>query len=247
MISGIAWLGAILLTGLSLSIGAQPRSGFADMSPAVQAMQRNDHQNPAMLWVADGQSSWNAQCMSCHGDASNSMRGVAARFPKFSEHLGKPLTLSAQINACRVSKLRQAPWPQEHATLLGLAAFLGLQSRGQAMQPDPDPRSANERALGAKLFTTRMGQLDLSCAHCHDDQAGKRLGGSVIPQGHANGYPLYRLEWQTLGSLQRRLRNCMVGVRAEPFAEQAREWTALELYLAQRAAGMPMEIPAVRP
>ena len=49
-------------------------------------------------------------------------------------------------------------------------------------------------------------------------RAGQRLGGSLIPQGHPTGYPIYRLEWQGLGSLQRRLRDCMSGVRAEPFA-----------------------------
>src|SRR5256885_16986097 len=40
---------------------------------------------------------------------------------------------------------------------------------------------------------------------------------NVIPQAHPTGYPLYRLEWQNLGSLQRRLRNCLVGIRAEPY------------------------------
>jgi sulfur-oxidizing protein SoxA len=69
----------------------------------------------------------------------------------------------------------------------------------------------------------------------------------VIPQGHATGYPIYRLEWQGMGSLQRRLRNCMTGVRAEPFAYGAPEMVALELYLAHRARGMVVEAPAVRP
>ncbi len=50
-----------------------------------------------------------------------------------------------------------------------------------------------------------------------------------------------------MGSLTRRLRNCMAGVRAEPFAAGAPEWVELELYLAQRARGMPIETPAVRP
>ena len=69
----------------------------------------------------------------------------------------------------------------------------------------------------------------------------------MIPQGHPTGYPIYRLEWQALGSLQRRLRGCVVGVRAEPWAAGAPEWLALEAFLAQRAAGMPVETPAVRP
>ena len=74
---------------------------------------------------------------------------------------------------------------------------------------------------GSALFTARQGQFNLSCSQCHDDRAGQRLGGNVIPQGHPNGYPEYRLEWQSLGSLDRRIRDCMVGVRAEPFAADA--------------------------
>jgi sulfur-oxidizing protein SoxA len=92
-----------------------------------------------------------------------------------------------------------------------------------------------------------MGQLDFSCAQCHDAQAGHRLAGSTIPQAHPTGYPIYRLEWQGLGSLQRRLRNCMSGVRAQPFDYGSEEFTALELYLMQRATGMTIETPAVRP
>jgi sulfur-oxidizing protein SoxA len=77
--------------------------------------------------------------------------------------------------------------------------------------------------------------------------AGGRLAGSVIPQAHPTGYPLYRLEWQGLGSLQRRLRGCMTGVRAEPFAAGSIEFVELELHLAARALGMAIETPAVRP
>jgi sulfur-oxidizing protein SoxA len=68
-----------------------------------------------------------------------------------------------------------------------------------------------------------------------------------VVQGHPNGYPLYRLEWQSLGSLQRRLRNCLIGMRAEPYAYGAGEYVDLELYLMWRARGMKLETPAVRP
>ena len=60
-------------------------------------------------------------------------------------------------------------------------------------------------------------------------------------------YPQYRLEWQGLGSLQRRLRNCMAGVRAQPWPLGAPELVALELYLADRASGLTVESPGVRP
>jgi sulfur-oxidizing protein SoxA len=103
------------------------------------------------------------------------------------------------------------------------------------------------RQQGEQIWQQRLGQLHMACLHCHDQRAGLRLGGAVIPQGHATGYPIYRLEWQAMGSLQRRLRGCITGVRAEPWAPDAPEWIALEAWLAQRAAGMAVETPAVRP
>jgi sulfur-oxidizing protein SoxA len=128
-----------------------------------------------------------------------------------------------------------------------MSAFVGLQSRGMPVIPDADPRLAPHREAGRERYHRRMGQLDLACSSCHDERWGRRLGGTVIPQAHPTGYPIYRLEWQALGSLQRRLRNCMTGVRAEPFEYGALEYVQLELYLQWRSAGLPAETPAVRP
>ena len=136
--------------------------------------------------------------------------------------------------------------PSEHDDLLSLTALVGLQSRGLPMHVDPGGPSSSFLEAGRRLFTERQGQLNLSCAQCHDALAGKRLAGSIIPQGHPNGYPLYRLEWQSIGSLTRRLRNCLTGIRAELWPPGSPELVDLELYLAWRATGLPMETPAVR-
>jgi sulfur-oxidizing protein SoxA len=122
-----------------------------------------------------------------------------------------------------------------------------MQSRGVPIEAGTDDKSRPYVEAGRALFNRRQGQLDLSCAQCHDDNWGKRLAGSVIPQGHPTGYPEYRLEWQSIGSLQRRLRGCIIGLRAEPYAYGALEQVELELYLMWRARGMPIETPAVRP
>jgi sulfur-oxidizing protein SoxA len=113
--------------------------------------------------------------------------------------------------------------------------------------PPDDVRLAGLREQGQALWQLRQGQLNLSCAQCHDQRAGQRLGGALIPEAHANGYPTYRLEWQGLGSLQRRLRGCVAGVRAQPYGPDASEWLALEAWMAMRDRGMPVETPAVRP
>jgi sulfur-oxidizing protein SoxA len=139
------------------------------------------------------------------------------------------------------------PLAPESDALLGLEMFVAHRSRGQPLAPPTDARLAPWREQGRGLYHQRIGQLDLSCADCHDRHAGGRLGGSTIPQGHPTAYPIYRLEWQAVGSLQRRLRNCQAGVRAEPDAFGSEALTALELFLVQRAAGMPLETPGVRP
>ena len=230
------------------------RSGFADMGEQSQAMQRDDSANPGMLWVQDGEAAWNAPqgpqgkaCASCHASAQSSMRNVAARYPSWDSLSARPVNLGSRINLCRERYQQQRPQAADHQQLLALEAYVAHQSRGLPIAPDPDPRLQPYRERGALLFAQRMGQLDLSCAQCHDQLAGRKLAGSVIPQGHPTGYPLYRLEWQGLGSLQRRLRGCMTGVRAEPFAAGSIEFVELELHLASRAMGMALETPAVRP
>ncbi len=246
----------LLLAGCAaLGAAADERKPGTDfIGASTLAMQRDDTQNPAMLWVGDGEALWRAgagtsgkSCASCHGDAPTSMRGVAARFPAFDTHSKAPVNLGQRINACRERKQHLPAWRPESRELLAMESYVALQSRGMPVAPPADARLEQPTARGKQLFNQRIGQLNLSCAQCHDANWGKRLAGSTIPQGHASAYPIYRLEWQDMGSLQRRLRNCMSGVRAQVPAYGALELVELELYLAARARGMAMESPGVRP
>jgi L-cysteine S-thiosulfotransferase len=249
----------MLLAALAAACGlgalaAEKRSGYDDASPETRAMQDDDTVNPSFLWVQQGESLWSERtgsagksCADCHGEARASMRGVAARYPAFDAKLGRPLTLEQRIEQCRIERQGAPALAPESDALLGLTAYVGLQSRGLPVAVDIDGPARPFFEAGERLFKTRMGQLNLSCSQCHDDLAGQRLAGALIPQGHANGYPLYRLEWQSMGSFHRRLRNCMTGVRAEPFAWDSPELTDLALFLAWRAQGLKVETPAVRP
>ena len=224
------------------------------MADATRAMQADDMSNPGMLGVLAGARLWQEPpgvgrkaCAECHGDAATNMVGVAARYPVIDEASGRPIDLAGRINLCRQEQQSTEPLARESDALLALTAYVANQSRGMPVAPPDDARLVPFRDEGRRLFETRIGQLDLSCASCHDDNWDKRLGGSPITQAHPTGYPIYRLEWQSLGSLQRRMRTCMVGVRAEPYAYGSQEFIALELYLNARAAGMPIETPGVRP
>jgi len=250
-----AFIVALILAALVSSPEAADsrRSGFDDMSPGTQAMQRDDTANPGMLFVAEGEAAWQApagpsgrSCASCHGPGER-MRGVAAAYPAFDAQSGAPVDLQGRIALCRTRHQGADPLPREGKALLALEAYVAHQSRGMPLRPVDDPRLMSARDEGEALWRRRQGQLDLSCAACHDDNAGRKLGASLIPQGHPTGYPVYRLEWQALGSLQRRLRNCMIGVRAEPYPYGDAAFVELEIYMRDRAAGMLLETPAVRP
>ena len=242
----------LLLAGAAAG-AEEPGAGGQPGSP-TQAMQADDSLNPGMLWVLDGEARWGEpagssgrSCADCHGDAAVSMRGVAARYPTFDPDAGGPISLEGRIQRCRVDHHEAPALPPEGPERLGLLAFVAHQSRGLPIAPATDERLRPALARGQQLFEQRQGQLDLSCADCHDRHVGGRLGGATIPAAHPTGYPIYRLEWQGLGSMQRRLRNCMTGMRAEPYPYDAPEQVELELYLMTRAKALLLETPGVRP
>ena len=260
--SGMQWRVYVALLQAAIAIPAcatemassERRSGYDFMSRETRAMQDDDAANPGMLWVLDGEALWERKagaagsaCIDCHGDARTSMKGVAARYPAFDAGRARPVNLEQRINLCRTGQQKASPLAYESKDLLALSAYVARQSRGLPIEIAIDARSKPFLDAGRETFNRRQGQLNLACAQCHDGNAGKRLAGTVIPQAHPTGYPLYRLEWQGVGSLERRLRNCMFGTRAQTLEFGSDELVDLELYLAWRARGMNIETPAVRP
>jgi sulfur-oxidizing protein SoxA len=251
-------LGLMLVFAASYAMaqvgGEKRRSGYQDMGGALQKMQDDDTANPGMLFVQLGGQLWakpagaeNKSCADCHGAAADSMKGVATRYPAIPQGADRPVDLEGRINICRTENQKAERLPPENRDLLALEAYVAHQSRGLPIAPPYGPVVDAFRAQGEGIYRRRQGQLNLSCAICHDDNAGKKLAGIVIPEAHPTGYPIYRLEWQALGSLKRRLRNCLVGIRAEAWPLDAPEYVALELYLMERAKGLKLETPAVRP
>lgn len=252
-------LSAVSVFGQSMDLtgGFRPedkRSGHAFLSRETQAMQDDDHANPGMLWVEEGKALWakatggaGKACASCHQDAAVSMKGVAARYPAFDAKTGRVINLEQRINLCRTDRQQAPPLPYESEELLALTAYVAHQSHGMPVHVAIDGPARPFFEAGRSFFSTRRGQLNLACNQCHDDHWDEQLRRARITQGHSNAYPEYRLEWQTLGSLQRRLRGCNIGVRAEPYPYGAQEYVNLELYLAWRAEGLPIETPGVRP
>lgn len=228
-------------------------SGYQQMAPATQALQDDEIANPALLWLLDGEALWRQQagrseraCADCHQHPAVSMKGVATRYPMRDRRRGVTLNLEARINLCRTEQQSAPALTYETKELLSLTIFVAHQSKGMPISV-AGSSIEDDIESGRTMFNMRQGQLNLSCAHCHNDNWGRKLAGNTIPQGHPTGYPQYRLEWQSVGSLHRRLRNCLTGMRAESFPAGSPELVALEAYLMHRARDMAVEGLAVRP
>ncbi len=229
------------------------RSGYTYMTDESRAMQVDSFQNPGMLWVEEGAELWTQvegkagkSCSTCHGDAAESMKGVAARYPVVDEGLGKLKNVEQQINICREKNMEAEPYKWESKEMLSMTSFVNNQSLGMPVDVKVDGSAAPFFEKGKEFYFERRGQLDMACKHCHEDNPGNMIRANILSQGQANGFPTYRLKWQKPGSLHRRFRGCNSQVRSTPFGYGSDEYTNLELYVKWRGRGLPVETPAVR-
>jgi sulfur-oxidizing protein SoxA len=99
---------------------------------------------------------------------------------------------------------------------------------------------------GRTLYNARRGALGISCALCHDKHYGKTFSGKVMSQGQTNGFPTYHRDLQQFLPLHAQFSNCRRRMKAETAEAGSPDYVALELYLAWRGSGLPMEAPSVR-
>ena len=246
-----------LVLGLCLyGASAHPqdaRSGYEYLDTETRAMQDDDFSNPGMFWGRDygiavyrsREGVENSSCATCHGEP-NALRGASTRYPRVDTETGRIINLEGRINRCRTEQMKLPALPYESELLLALTTVVAHQSRGMPLDWETNPITEPFLQAGRSFYYQRRGQLDLSCANCHIENAGKRLRGEVISQGQINGFPTYRLSWQDLGSTHRMFAWCNEAVRAEPYALGSKEYLSLELYLRSRARGLKVESPAVR-
>lgn len=229
------------------------QSGYLFLDAATRTLQDDDFQNPGVFALERGEQLWSTpdgtvgkSCESCHGPAETAMRGVAARYPAYDPDAGGLLNLELRINREREDRMGAAPLAYESDAMLALSTYISAQSSGMPMAVQVDGPAATHFETGQAFYFRRRGQLDLACSQCHDDLVGQKLRGDTISQGQTNGFPLYRLIWRKLASRHRMFEWCNTSLRAEPFPYGSEEYLALELYIAWRGRGLPIESPAVR-
>jgi sulfur-oxidizing protein SoxA len=227
-------------------------SGWLFRGTETRAMQTDDFDNPGMIFVDKGQDSWNAvegtegkSCASCHG-ASEDMAGVRPVYPKFNETAGEVRTLEMQVNDCRENQMGADKWKYTGGSMANMTALLASVSRGMPVNVAIDGPVQSTWDEGKELYYARTGQLELSCANCHEENYGNMIRADHLSQGQINGFPTYRLKNTKLNSVHARFKGCVRDTRAETYKPGSSEFVALELYVASRGNGLSVEGPSVR-
>ena len=225
-------------------------SGWRFRSAETQALQTDDFDNPAFIFVEKGEDLWNMadgsegqSCASCHENVED-FAGLRTQLPRVDD--GELVSMENLVNECRVDRMGAEPWKWSGVEMTAMTALIGLQSRGMPMDVAVDGDAAPFWERGKELYYTRVGQLDMACSNCHEGNYGEMIRADHLSQGQSNGFPTYRLKNAKLNSIHGRFKGCMRNIRATPYAEGSIEFRALELYLASRGQGLSVETPSVR-
>lgn len=234
------------------ALGDKVYSGWLFRDPATQVMETDDFENPGMVFVDQGMDEWNRvegsaekSCASCH-EGIDSMAGLRATTPKVNPKNGELWTMEDYINDCRVNQMGADELDWNGDRMKNLTAALSMQSRGMPVNVTIDGDAAPFWEKGKEMYYTRYGQLELACSNCHEDHYGDWIRADHLSQGQSNGFPVYRLKDAGLVSLHNRFRGCIRDTRAESFPIGSDEFRALELYVASRGNGLPVEGVSVR-
>jgi L-cysteine S-thiosulfotransferase len=233
-------------------LGPEVLSGWLYREDTTRDVQRDDFENPASLFVEVAETVWQTaegtqgkSCASCHDDV-DSLAGLRATMPKVNPANGELWAMEQYVNDCRENRMGAEKWGWDSQDMRNMTALISSVSRGMPVNVQIDGPAAPFWEQGKEIYYTRYGQLELSCANCHENNSGRYIRADHLSQGQINGFPVYRFNTTGLVSVHNRFRGCIRDTRAEPFAIGSPEFVALELYVASRGLGLSVEGPAVR-
>ena len=107
-------------------------------------------------------------------------------------------------------------------------------------------KEAYER--GKEYYYSQRGYLKLSCATCHIQGSGQRVRNEVLSPllGQVTHFPVLRLKWTDIGTVERRLSGCVVDQGQVPPKDESQTMIELLYFLAYMSNDMPVDGPDVR-
>jgi len=243
---------------------ATPLQDFANGVYAVDKSLRDQweafEEFPAYeIYVEKGEALFNKPFKNGKNFAScfpKAKKGIKQNYPYYSKKRKEVVTLEMSINEC-LKKNGEKPYKWKKGNMTHLTAYLAYQSRGKKgnvkIVNTPDSIAWYER--GKKHFYAKRGQLNMSCADCHYNNAGNKIRANILSPalGHTTHFPVFRNKWASksskgdgMGTIHRRYGGCNKQVRAKPFKAQSKEYRALEYFHTYMSNGIKLNGPGIR-
>ena len=180
----------------------------------------------------------------CFPDAG---RNVAGRYPYYSASIDKVVTFEMDINRC-LRDNGEPPYGFGDRSMGILTAYARTLSDGMPVDVRIDSAGALAKyEQGKKLYYTRMGQYNFSCASCHVVLAGRILRTEILSPaiGQTTHWPVFR-GGEHLTTLQMRYAQCMEQMHAAPLAAGSEQFNNLEYFHSYLSNGLPMRASVYR-
>jgi sulfur-oxidizing protein SoxA len=176
--------------------------------------------------------------------------GIRQNYPYFDTGRNKVVTLEGALNDCRVKNGEKPLSYFKGKELAHVSAYMAYTSRGNKfnVQIPNNLEALNAYEKGKKLYFTKKGQLNFSCADCHVYQTGTKLRADIPSPaiGHPTHFPVYRSGMGRLVTLHERFAGCLNRIRAKSFKGGSDELNNLEFFTTFMSNGLEVNGPGSR-
>ena len=176
--------------------------------------------------------------------------GIRQNYPYFDTGRNKVVTLEGALNDCRVKNGEKPLSYFKGKELAHVSAYMAYTSRGNKfnVQIPNTSEALNAYEKGRKLYFTKKGQLNFSCADCHVYQTGTKLRADIPSPaiGHPTHFPVYRSGMGRLVTLHERFAGCLNRIRAKSFKGGSDELNNLEFFTTFMSNGLEVNGPGSR-
>jgi sulfur-oxidizing protein SoxA len=176
--------------------------------------------------------------------------GIRQNYPYFDTGRNKVVTLEGALNDCRVKNGEKPLSYFKGKELAHVSAYMAYTSRGNKfnVQIPNTSEALNAYEKGKKLYFTKKGQLNFSCADCHVYQTGTKLRADIPSPaiGHPTHFPVYRSGMGRLVTLHERFAGCLNRIRAKSFKGGSDELNNLEFFTTFMSNGLEVNGPGSR-
>lgn len=172
------------------------------------------------------------------------------KYPHYSEERAQVVTLTQAINECRTSNGEKA-WSTTKGEMADLQAYINYATMEEDKVVNVEINSqaaADAYERGKAYYYTQRGYLNLSCAECHVQGTGQRVRNEKLSPllGSVTHFPVYRLKWQGMGTLERRMSGCVKDQGQVPPGNTSDEMKELLFFMSYMSNGMKIDGPDIR-